>query len=128
MNETSTLIREIDAFLASAGMKQTAFGLEVLNDPALLTRLRAGGTVTLRTAEKIREYIATHPGDGMDDRVLTIQEDKPLDISVLLVGNRLEIKANVDADGLAKLKQMLDKYEEILGIIGAKTGQRNDQD
>ena len=45
------------------------------------------------------------------------------DISVLQIGNRLEITANVDADGLAKLKDILGKYEEILKIVNA--GQRS---
>jgi hypothetical protein len=39
------------------------------------------------------------------------------DINVLLTGNRLQITADVDAAGLATLKQMLDKYEEILKLL-----------
>jgi hypothetical protein len=39
------------------------------------------------------------------------------DISVLLQGNRLKINASVDADGIARLKQMLEKYEEILKLL-----------
>ena len=39
------------------------------------------------------------------------------DMSVLLQGNRLKISATVDAEGLAKLKQVLDKYEEILKLL-----------
>jgi hypothetical protein len=41
----------------------------------------------------------------------------PADVSVLLVGNRLQITADVDEVGLAKLKQILDKYEEILKLL-----------
>jgi hypothetical protein len=39
------------------------------------------------------------------------------DFSVLLQGNRLKISATVDADGIARLKQVLDKYEEILKLL-----------
>lgn len=39
------------------------------------------------------------------------------DISVLLVGNRLQITADVNEAGVAKLKQMLDKYQEILKLL-----------
>jgi hypothetical protein len=39
------------------------------------------------------------------------------DISVLLVGNRLEITANVDDKGLEKLKQVLEQYEKILKLL-----------
>jgi hypothetical protein len=35
----------------------------------------------------------------------------------LLQGHRLKINATVDADGLVRLKQMLDKYEEILKLL-----------
>ena len=59
-NATAELIAEIDAFLANVGMTQTSFGRNFSNDPALMTRLRGGGSVTLRTADKIRAYIAAH--------------------------------------------------------------------
>jgi hypothetical protein len=36
---------------------------------------------------------------------------------VLLTGKRLQITAQVDAAGLATLKRMLDKYEEILKLV-----------
>jgi len=39
------------------------------------------------------------------------------DISVLLVGNRLQITADVHDRGLAKLKDVLSKYEEILKML-----------
>ncbi len=39
------------------------------------------------------------------------------DFSVLLQGNRLKINATVDAAGIARLKQVLDKYEEILKLL-----------
>ncbi len=39
------------------------------------------------------------------------------DMSVLLTGKRLQISADVDAYGLAKLKEILTKYEEILKLL-----------
>jgi hypothetical protein len=39
------------------------------------------------------------------------------ELSVLLKGNRLHITANVDPEGLERLKQMLDKYTEILKLV-----------
>ena len=39
------------------------------------------------------------------------------EFSVLLKGNRLQINATVDAEGLERLKQMLDKYTEILKLV-----------
>jgi hypothetical protein len=39
------------------------------------------------------------------------------ELNVLLRGNRLEITADVDRAGLARLKEILGKYEEILELI-----------
>lgn len=39
------------------------------------------------------------------------------DLSVLLKGRRLQINANVDLVGLARLKEVLGKYEEILALF-----------
>jgi hypothetical protein len=44
-------------------------------------------------------------------------EKSKADISVLQVGDRLEITANVDSAGLAKLKELLDHYEKILSLL-----------
>lgn len=37
-------------------------------------------------------------------------------IEVFLSGGRLQINANIGRSGITKLKQMLDKYEEILNL------------
>jgi len=39
------------------------------------------------------------------------------DFSVLLKSNRLHINATVDADGVKRLKQILDKYSKILKLM-----------
>lgn len=57
MTDSRTLLAEIDAFLAAKGMAPSTFGMKVLNNSKLIDRLRAGGSVRLETAEKIREFI-----------------------------------------------------------------------
>lgn len=52
------LIDEIERFLAQTGMEPTMFGHRVNREWRLVDRLRAGGDVTTRTADKIRTYIA----------------------------------------------------------------------
>ena len=47
----------------------------------------------------------------------TEQREIKDDFSVLLQGNRLKINATVDAAGIARLKQVLEKYEEILKLL-----------
>jgi len=41
----------------------------------------------------------------------------PPDISVLQVGKRLQMTADVDKEGLTKLKKVLDQYEQILNLL-----------
>lgn len=43
--------------------------------------------------------------------------NKPPDITVYQVGGRLQITADVDAEGIEKLENMLAKYKEILGML-----------
>jgi hypothetical protein len=42
------------------------------------------------------------------------------DFTVLLRGNRLQITADVDLEGIATLKEMLTDYESILRRLGGK--------
>lgn len=70
--------------------------------------VRVGGSMSalpldeIELAERPKADAATEPTSGQWD--------------VLLSGNRLQITADVDSAGLKKLKQVLDKYEEILAL------------
>ena len=57
MSDRDTLLREIDAFRAKTGMTETRFGRAALNDGHFVRRLREGGNTTLRTVERVREFI-----------------------------------------------------------------------
>jgi len=59
MSTMSSLLAEIEAFLAETGMKKTVFGRVVLNDGAFVKRLQDGGGVTVSTADRVRSYIET---------------------------------------------------------------------
>lgn len=52
-----TLVDEIENFLRESGMEATIFGHRVNREWRLVDRLRSGGDVTTRTAEKIRTFI-----------------------------------------------------------------------
>lgn len=58
MNAQQTLLAEIEAFLLVSGMAPGSFGHATVNDGKFVGRLRRGGSVTLETAERIRQYIA----------------------------------------------------------------------
>lgn len=59
MSETDKLLHEIDAFLRERNMAETTFGRKAVNDGKLVARLRAGSSVTLKTASQIKAFIAS---------------------------------------------------------------------
>ena len=54
----TTLLAEIEAFLAERGVSASKFGLAAVKDGHLVANLRKGNSVTLRTADKVRAYMA----------------------------------------------------------------------
>jgi hypothetical protein len=52
------LLTDIKEFLAAAEMAPSRFGRESINDGHLVRRLEQGCTVTLKTAERVRTFIA----------------------------------------------------------------------
>jgi hypothetical protein len=60
-NSQHSLLGEIERFLKTSKLSATAFGEQVMNDRHLVRRLREGGSVTLKTADKIRSFIADPP-------------------------------------------------------------------
>lgn len=58
MNAVAALLAEIDAFLARHGMAETRFGRDAMNDAHFVSRLRKGGSTTLRTVEKLNCFMA----------------------------------------------------------------------
>jgi hypothetical protein len=57
MDSATALLAEIDAFLQRSGVTQTDFGKAVMNNSSFVRQLRTGGGVTLRTLDKVREFI-----------------------------------------------------------------------
>ena len=61
---TSKLLREVEDYCRRAGIAETTFGREAVNDGKLCARLRDGKSLTLETADRIRDYIASQGGSG----------------------------------------------------------------
>src|SRR2546421_3305014 len=59
---THALLTEIEGFLAEFGVSPTKFGLAAVNDGHLIKNLRGGTSVTLKTADKVRAYMAQARG------------------------------------------------------------------
>lgn len=68
MGETQKLLSEIDAFLRDAGMADSTFGRKAVNDGKLMTRLRAGSSVTLEKASQIRRFLAKPSAPAPEQR------------------------------------------------------------
>jgi hypothetical protein len=57
MTAQAQLLAEIEAFLRSRKMAATTFGIQALNDGKFVGRLRNGGNLTVKTIDRVREYI-----------------------------------------------------------------------
>lgn len=55
--EEADLLADIKLFLDRTGMGPTYFGKVAGNNSKIVANLERGGTVTLRTAEKLRQFI-----------------------------------------------------------------------
>ena len=53
------LLGEIEAFLAQFGVTPSKFGVAAVNDGHLVAKLRKGNSVTLKTADRVRAYMAS---------------------------------------------------------------------
>lgn len=57
MPERERLLKEIEEFIEKHGIPASTFGREAINDTALVGRMRAGGDVQLKTADRIRKHM-----------------------------------------------------------------------
>jgi hypothetical protein len=88
--------------------------------------VRVFGHMTGLPAEEITVVDPPAPPSVGASRQSTRHErsDAVRDINILLLGSgRLQITAEVNKEGLATLRQMLDKYEEILGLMATPMNQ-----
>jgi len=63
MNENQALLNEIADFCRGAGIAESTFGKQAVNDGKFVGRLREGKQVTTRTVARVRAYIGTGGGD-----------------------------------------------------------------
>ncbi|HXZ68963.1 MAG TPA: hypothetical protein VEH07_10270 [Alphaproteobacteria bacterium] len=65
MEQVAALVKEIEAFCRQAGLAETTFGRQAVNDGKLMRRLREGKGITLKTMERARAYMQNHAsGNG----------------------------------------------------------------
>ena len=83
---TTTLLHEIEMFLASSGMSATKLGMVAVNDGHLVANLRKGASVTLKTADRVRAYIAAQGGAAPATASDVLRETSRLKRIVLIIG------------------------------------------
>lgn len=54
------LLARIEAFLTRHSMKPTAFGRSALGDGSLIANLKAGRSMTLKSAQRVLDFMATY--------------------------------------------------------------------
>ena len=62
MNDVKSILNEIESFCRKHDLAETTFGKQAVNDGKFVARLRAGKSVTLRTLERVRAYMASQGG------------------------------------------------------------------
>jgi hypothetical protein len=64
MDDAKILITEIETYCRRAGVAESTFGRQVVNDGKFVRRIREGKRVTSATIDKIRAFIAANSGEG----------------------------------------------------------------
>lgn len=59
MQTIGSIISRIEAHCASRGIAESTFGRLVVNDGKFVARLRAGGSMTIKTLERIETALST---------------------------------------------------------------------
>ena len=86
---TKELLAQIEAFLAETGLTPSKFGVAAVNDGHLVANLRKGHSVTLKTADKVRAYMAHEPKNlrhGVAPASFVSREAIPAKRIVLIIG------------------------------------------
>ena len=64
MDDAKNLITEIETYCRRAGVAESTFGRQVVNDGKFVRRIREGKRVTSATIDKIRAFIAANSDEG----------------------------------------------------------------
>jgi len=68
------LLAEIVAFCQRVGVAESTLGRRIVNDGKLVARLRAGGKVTARTAQRLREFMNKMQADVDRERAVKARD------------------------------------------------------
>ena len=57
MGDQEHLIQEIESYCNAAGIAESTFGRQAVNDGKFVARLRAGKGITMSTVGKVRQFL-----------------------------------------------------------------------
>jgi len=78
MDESAAhLLADIEAYCQQAGIAESTFGRQAINDGKLCARLRGGKSITLSTAQKVQEFIESNTAE----HELTLADAGPAEVS-----------------------------------------------
>jgi phosphopantothenoylcysteine decarboxylase / phosphopantothenate---cysteine ligase len=127
---TLVLLTEIEGFLAEFGVSPTKFGLAAVNDGHLIKNLRGGTSLTLKTADRVRAYMAQQR--SVRSAADVSREAIPAKRIVLIIGGGiaaykcLELVRRLRERGVAVRAVMTRAAQEFITqlSVGALTGDR----
>jgi hypothetical protein len=73
LNEIELLVREIEGFCRRAGLAESTFGRLAVGNSKLTSRLRQGRGVTLRTLQRLREYMRRHERPAGESPIVSFE-------------------------------------------------------
>jgi hypothetical protein len=114
--------RNISVYLERQGFKPDAAALTAKNfrETVALVEGESGGYGLQGSDEQDRSggpmqtQVTDHHRPAMRPAGVNEASSSPAPLRVVMNGNRLDIQASVDLEGIKRLKEMLTKYEEIL--------------
>ena len=129
---TKDLLAEIELYLAQTGLTPSKFGVAAVNDGHLVSNLRKGNSVTLKTADKVRAYLARQRQRGVGPASFTAREAVPLARVLLIIGGGiaaykcLDLIRRLRERGIAVRAVMTKAAQEFVTplSVGALTGDR----
>lgn len=70
--DRSVILREISRYCQAAGVAESTFGRQAVNDGKLVARIRDGGRIRPGTLDRIRDFIETNPPGAAAERAVIL--------------------------------------------------------
>lgn len=79
--EQASLVAEIEAFITERGLAPSTFGRLAVNDGKFVGRLRKGGSLTMATADRVRNFMSGTIRPPVPESTSTLPAGEPDSVS-----------------------------------------------